>query len=205
MEGFGLERMRALLAELGEPQAGCPPCTSWGRTASRRRRAWPGARPRGGIRAGAYLSPHVRSWAERIRVAGTEVDLEPALARPSAAERLEATQFEALTAAALVAFREAGVEAAVVEAGLGGRHDATNVLDATRVVVLTNVSLEHTEVLGTRARRSRREARSRSPRLHGRARRGGVGGRGGDKTRTAPGAGSGETNRSIAADAPTAQ
>ena len=54
-----------------------------------------------------------------------------------------------LTAAAFVAFREGEVEAAVVEAGLGGRHDATNVLDATRVVVLTNVSLEHTDVLGT--------------------------------------------------------
>ena len=104
----------------------------------------------GGLRVGAYLSPHVRSWAERIRVDGAEADLEEALAevRP-AAERLEATQFEALTAAAFVAFRAAGVEAAAVEAGLGGRHDATNVLDETRVVVLTNVSLEHTDVLGS--------------------------------------------------------
>jgi dihydrofolate synthase / folylpolyglutamate synthase len=102
-----------------------------------------------GLRAGAYLSPHVHSWAERIRVLGREADLEAALAavrRP--AELLDATQFEVLTAAAFVSFRTAGVEAAVVEAGLGGRHDATNVLDATRVVVLTNVSLEHTDVLG---------------------------------------------------------
>ena len=92
----------------------------------------------------------MRSWGERIRVAGREIDLEPALAAVrAAAERLEATQFEALTAAALVAFRAGGVEAAAIEAGLGGRHDATNVLDATRVVVLTNVSLEHTDVLGT--------------------------------------------------------
>ena len=103
-----------------------------------------------GVNAGAYLSPHVRSWSERIRVAGTEVDLEALLGgvRP-AAELLRATQFEVLTAAAFVAFREAEVEAAAVEAGLGGRHDATNVLDATRVVVLTNVSLEHTDVLGS--------------------------------------------------------
>jgi dihydrofolate synthase/folylpolyglutamate synthase len=103
-----------------------------------------------GVPTGAYLSPHVRSWAERIRVRGGEADIEAALAtvRP-AAEDLEATQFEVLTAAAFVAFREAGVEAAAVEAGLGGRHDATNVLDATRVVVLTNVSLEHTDVLGS--------------------------------------------------------
>jgi dihydrofolate synthase/folylpolyglutamate synthase len=59
-----------------------------------------------------------------------------------------ATQFEALTAAALLVFAEAGVDVAAVEAGLGGRHDATNVLE-TRVVVLTNIGLDHTEVLGS--------------------------------------------------------
>ena len=58
-----------------------------------------------------------------------------------------ATQFEVLTAAALAEFAEAGVDVAVVEAGLGGRHDATNVL-ARRFRLLTNVALEHTEVLG---------------------------------------------------------
>ena len=62
-------------------------------------------------------------------------------------ERHGATQFETITAAALAAFADAGVDVAVVEAGLGGRHDATNVLDA-RVVLLTNVGLEHTDVLG---------------------------------------------------------
>jgi dihydrofolate synthase/folylpolyglutamate synthase len=59
------------------------------------------------------------------------------------------TQFEALTAAAFVAFARAGVDWAVVEAGLGGRLDATNVLARSRVQVLTNVSLEHTELLGS--------------------------------------------------------
>jgi dihydrofolate synthase / folylpolyglutamate synthase len=66
--------------------------------------------------------------------------------RPEA-ERLAATQFETLTAAALAHFAAEEVDAAVVEAGLGGRLDATNVLDA-RVVHLTNVSLEHADVLG---------------------------------------------------------
>src|SRR5207244_10964657 len=64
------------------------------------------------------------------------------------AERLHATQFELLTAAALAEFAAAGVDVAVVEAGLGGRHDATNVLRSP-VQVLTNVALEHTDVLGT--------------------------------------------------------
>ena len=59
----------------------------------------------------------------------------------------EATQFEVLTAAALLAFADNDVDVAVVEAGLGGRHDATNVL-RTRVVVLTNVALDHMDVLG---------------------------------------------------------
>jgi dihydrofolate synthase/folylpolyglutamate synthase len=149
-DGFGTERMRALLAELGDPQHDLPAVHVVGTNGkSTTTRMVEELLLANGVRAGAYLSPHVRSWAERIRVVGHEADLDSALAavRP-AAGRLSATQFEVLTAAAFVAFRDAGVEAAAVEAGLGGRCDATNVLDATRVVVLTNVSLEHTEVLG---------------------------------------------------------
>ena len=150
-EGFGLERMQALLHLLGSPQRGLPAVHVVGTNGkSTTTRMVEELLRAAGLRTGAYLSPHVRSWAERIRVDGAEADLGAALGdvRP-AAERLEATQFEVLTAAALVAFREAGVEAAAIEAGLGGRHDATNVLDDTRVVVLTNVSLEHTDVLGS--------------------------------------------------------
>ena len=150
-DGFGIDRMRALLSALGDPQAGLPAVHVVGTNGkSTTTRMVEELLRDAGLHVGAYLSPHVRSWAERVRVDGAEPDLETALAavRP-AAERFEATQFEALTAAAFVAFREAEVEAAVVEAGLGGRHDATNVLDETRVVVLTNVSLEHTDVLGS--------------------------------------------------------
>jgi dihydrofolate synthase/folylpolyglutamate synthase len=149
-DGFGLERMRALLAALEQPQAGLPAVHVVGTNGKSTTTRMVEELLRGaGLRVGAYLSPHVRSWAERIRVDGDEADLDAALAvvRPEA-ERLGATQFEVLTAAAFVAFRSSGVEATAIEAGLGGRHDATNVLDATRVVVLTNVSLEHTDVLG---------------------------------------------------------
>src|SRR5207253_11174532 len=87
-----------------------------------------------GLRVGAYLSPHVRGWSERIRVGGAEADFERAVERVRPhAERVGATQFEVVTAAALAEFAAAGVDVAVVEAGLGGRHDATNVLDS-RVV-----------------------------------------------------------------------
>ncbi len=148
-DGFGLGRMLALLAELGDPQGAYPAVhvvgTNGKSTATRTIEELLLA---DGLSVGATISPHVRSWSERIRVAGQEADLEAALARVRpAAERLGATQFEAITAAALAEFATAGVDAAVVEAGLGGRLDATNVLGA-RVVLLTNVSLEHTEVLG---------------------------------------------------------
>jgi dihydrofolate synthase/folylpolyglutamate synthase len=149
-DGFGLERIRPLLASLGDPQLRYPSIhvvgTNGKSTVTRILEALL-AGP--GLSVGSYLSPHVRGWSERIRVGGEDTDFEAAIERVRAeAERLDATQFEVLTAAALTAFAEAGVDVAVVEAGLGGRHDATNVLRSP-VQVLTNVALEHTEVLGT--------------------------------------------------------
>ncbi|MGH2932177.1 MAG: bifunctional folylpolyglutamate synthase/dihydrofolate synthase [Gaiellaceae bacterium] len=148
-EKFGLDTMRALLAELGDPQLAYPSIhvvgTKGKSTATRTIAAY---LERGGLRTGAYTSPHVSGWGERIQVGAQEVDIERALERVRpAAEALGATQFEALTAAALLEFCESEVDVAVVEAGLGGRLDATNVIDAG-VVLLTNVDLEHTEVLG---------------------------------------------------------
>ena len=148
-EEFGLERMRALLADLGDPQRRFPAVHVVGSvgkgTATRTIEELLAAE---GLRVGAYLSPHVTGWSERIRIGGGEADFEAAVGRVrEAAERLGATQFEVLTAAAFAAFADARVEAAVVEAGLGGRHDATNVL-AAPVVLLTSVTLEHTDVLG---------------------------------------------------------
>ncbi len=145
-EVFGLERMRRLLADLGEPQrryrsihiVGTKGKSTATRTIAELLRAE-------GLRVGAYTSPHVSGWHERL-------DTDPAtLVR--ALERVRphaegATQFEVLTAAALAEFADQSVDAAVVEAGLGGRLDATNTIDA-RVVHLTNVGLEHTEVLGS--------------------------------------------------------
>lgn len=148
-EKFGLDTMRALLAELGDPQRAYPSIhvvgTKGKSTATRTIAAY---LEREGLRTGAYTSPHVSGWGERIQVGAQEVDVERALERVRpAAEALGATQFEALTAAALLEFSESEVDVAVVEAGLGGRLDATNVIDAG-VVLLTNVDLEHTEVLG---------------------------------------------------------
>jgi dihydrofolate synthase / folylpolyglutamate synthase len=141
-DGFGTERMVALLDRLGNPQRSFEAVhvvgTKGKSTAARRIAA-----TIGGL---AYTSPHVSGWHERLQT--DEAGFEAAIARVrSAAEELGATQFETLTAAAFKDFEVRGVTAAAVEAGLGGRLDATNVIGA-RVVLLTNVALEHTEVLG---------------------------------------------------------
>jgi dihydrofolate synthase/folylpolyglutamate synthase len=148
-DGFGLGRIKALLAELGDPQLRYPSIHVVGTNGkSTVTRTIEELLAREGLAVGAYLSPHVRGWSERIRVRGNEAGFDAAIERVrAAAERVEATQFELLTAAALAEFAAAEVDVAVVEAGLGGRHDATNVLRSP-VQVLTNVGLEHTDVLG---------------------------------------------------------
>jgi dihydrofolate synthase/folylpolyglutamate synthase len=157
---FGLERMRRLLTVLGSPQerfAAIHVVGTNGKSSTVRMTA--AALEAAGVRTGSYLSPHLTSFAERIRIG--DADLAPdafgaAIQRAAAAaakvdrtltggERV--TQFELLTAAAFAELARSGVEVAVVEAGLGGRWDATNVLGAP-VVVLTNVGLEHTRWLG---------------------------------------------------------
>jgi dihydrofolate synthase / folylpolyglutamate synthase len=149
-DGFGLDRIKALLAELGDPQLRYPSIHVVGTNGkSTVTRTIEELLAREGLNVGAYLSPHVRDWSERIRVGGQEADFEAAIGRVrDVAQRLDATQFELLTAAALAEFAAREVDVAVVEAGLGGRHDATNVLRSP-VQVLTNVGLEHTDVLGT--------------------------------------------------------
>ncbi|HET9460423.1 MAG TPA: Mur ligase family protein [Gaiellaceae bacterium] len=148
-DGFGLERMRMLLVQLENPQDEYPAIHIVGTNGkSTATVTVEQLLLSEGLSVGATISPHVAGWSERIRLDGAEADFESAVTRVrTAAERLDATQFEIVTAAALTAFADAGVDVAVVEAGLGGRFDATNVLQ-TRVVLLTNVGLEHTDVLG---------------------------------------------------------
>ena len=157
---FGLERMRRLTTALGSPQRrfrAVHVVGTNGKSSTVRMTA--AILEAHGVRTGSYLSPHLVSFAERVRVGDADVsgaEFAAAVQRATAAaakvdrtlgggERV--TQFELLTAAAFDELARRGVEIGVVEAGLGGRHDATNVLDA-EVVVLTNVGLEHTRWLG---------------------------------------------------------
>ena len=157
---FGLERMRRLLTVLGSPQQAFRSIHVVGTNGkSSTVRMAAAILDAHGIRTGAYLSPHLSSFAERIRIGDADLDpdafgaaVERAATAAAKVDRTlsggeRVTQFELLTAAAFSELAERGVEAAVVEAGLGGRHDATNVL-AAPVAVLTNVGLEHTRWLG---------------------------------------------------------
>jgi len=146
---FGLGRMRTLLAALGDPQLAYPAIhvvgTNGKSTATLTIEALLRAE---GLSVGSTISPHIRGWAERIRVDGEPADFEAAVGRVRPeAEAQEATQFETVCAAAFAEFAAREVDVAVVEAGLGGRLDATNVL-RSHVVLLTSVGLEHTDVLG---------------------------------------------------------
>ncbi len=155
---FGLERMRRLMTVLDAPQerfASIHVVGSNGKSSTVRMTS--AVLRRHGLRVGEYLSPHLVSFRERVRVDGTDVSADgfaAAVGRAhAAAQKVDrgsdepVTQFEALTAAAYSELARAGVDVAVIEAGLGGRWDATNVIPST-VQVLTNVSLEHTRWLG---------------------------------------------------------
>jgi dihydrofolate synthase/folylpolyglutamate synthase len=157
---FGLERMHRLMTALGMPQrrfAQVHVIGSNGKSSTVRFTA--AILERHGVRTGSYTSPHLRRFRERVEVRERPISAErfaAAVERAAAAaelvERASAedepvTQFEALTAAAFHELAASDVEAAVIEAGLGGRYDATNVIPSS-VQVLTSVGLEHTRWLG---------------------------------------------------------
>ncbi|HEY1595798.1 MAG TPA: cyanophycin synthetase [Thermoleophilaceae bacterium] len=157
---FGLDRMHKLMTALGMPQrrfASIHVVGTNGKSSTVRFIA--GILERHGISTGSYTSPHLASFTERVEIGEQPVsgaDSAAAVARAAHAAELvnrtqdegdTVTQFEALTAAAYHELARRGVEVAVIEAGLGGRYDATNVIPS-RVQVLTGVGLEHTRWLG---------------------------------------------------------
>jgi dihydrofolate synthase/folylpolyglutamate synthase len=157
---FGLDRMRRMMTALGAPQESFQTIHVLGTNGkSSTTRMIAAILERYGLRTAAYTSPHLVSYRERVQVSEREIGPDAfaeAVARAVwAAERVNrtlgeddhVTQFELLTAAAFWAMAERGVQVAVIEAGLGGRYDATSVIESP-VTVLTNVGLEHTRWLG---------------------------------------------------------
>ena len=149
-----LDRMRALTRLLGEPQQAYPSVHITGTNGKGSTAAMVtallGAQ---GLTVGTYTSPNLSRVNERLSRNGQPIEDAEFLEELEALSRLESmmedppTRFELLTAAALAWFADEAVDVAVVEVGLGGRWDCTNVVDGD-VAVLTNVSFDHTEVLG---------------------------------------------------------
>ncbi|CAN5401250.1 folylpolyglutamate synthase/dihydrofolate synthase family protein [soil metagenome] len=151
---LSLDRMRTLCAVLGDPQSRLPPVvhvagTNGKGSTSAFLRAMAEA---AGLKVHVYSSPHLVRFNERIRLAGQLIEddaLGRILDRIEAVRGVEATVFESTTAAAFVAMAETPADLAIVEVGLGGALDATNVIDRPLLAVITPIDLDHAEFLGT--------------------------------------------------------
>lgn len=157
---LGLERMRAVIAELGHPQRAYQSIHVAGTNGKGSTCAMIEAGLRtAGVRTGLFTSPHLLEPTERIRINGVEVAVD-SFARAfdqvhQAAERLlergdidlHPTYFESVTAMGFLLFRDAAVDTAVIEVGLGGRLDATNIIHP-HLAVITPVDFDHEQYLG---------------------------------------------------------
>ncbi len=151
---LSLGRVERLLAALGHPERRLPPVVhvagtnGKGSTVAMIRAGLES----GGARVHVYTSPHLARFHERIRLAGTLIDegeLVRVLERCKAANGPEPiTYFEITTCAALLAFAETPADAVLLEVGLGGRLDATNVVDEPRLTIITPISYDHQSYLG---------------------------------------------------------
>ncbi|WP_345044437.1 bifunctional tetrahydrofolate synthase/dihydrofolate synthase [Streptomyces sannanensis] len=153
-----VSRIAALMDVLGDPQRGYPSIhitgTNGKTSTARMIEALLGA---GGLRTGRYTSPHVQSVTERISLDGAPIpaerfietyhDIKPFVEMVDTGEQFRLSFFEVLTGMAYAAFADAPVDVAVVEVGMGGTWDATNVIDAS-VAVVTPIALDHTDRLG---------------------------------------------------------
>jgi dihydrofolate synthase/folylpolyglutamate synthase len=156
---LGLEPVRRLLARLGDPHAGLSVIHVAGSKGKGSTALLAEALLRAlGERVATFTSPHLERWTERFRIDGREVEgerlagvverLRPHVEALAAQDPARApTFFDATTAAALLLFAEAGAERVVLEVGLGGRLDSTNVVDPA-VTCITTIELEHTDKLG---------------------------------------------------------
>jgi dihydrofolate synthase / folylpolyglutamate synthase len=152
---LGLDAIGEVCARLGHPERGVPSVLVAGTNGKGSTAATLASiASAAGCRAGLYTSPHLENVTERIRLEGFDIapaeldaELEDVFAAADAAPAVPLTYFEAMTAAAFTSFARRGLELAILEVGMGGRFDATNVAPAVLSVV-TSISLDHVEELG---------------------------------------------------------
>jgi len=167
-ERLGLEPIRNLLARLGDPHVGLPVVHIAGSKGKGSTALLVEAIAlAAGERVGTYTSPHLERWTERFRIGGCEVAgerlaaavarLKPHVDEMRVEDRASApTFFDATTTAALLLFAEANLDRVVLEVGLGGRLDSTNIVTPD-VTCVTSIELEHTDKLGNEIREIARE------------------------------------------------
>jgi dihydrofolate synthase / folylpolyglutamate synthase len=152
---YGLERIVAACAEFGNPERSFQVIHVAGTNGKGSVCAFLAAMLKSSsVRTGLYTSPHLNRFAERIQIDGNPID-DDTLARlidEVMDKNLDLTFFEVATLVAFLAFREAKVQTAVLEVGLGGRLDATNVVPAPQIAIITRVSFDHMQVLGNSLR-----------------------------------------------------
>jgi dihydrofolate synthase/folylpolyglutamate synthase len=148
---LGLEPMRAACARLGHPEDAFAAAHVAGTNGKGSVCAMLESIARAqGLRTGLYTSPHLCRFAERIRIEGEPIadDVLTELLELALRGAPDVSFFEAATLTALLAFRQANVDIAILEVGLGGRLDATNVLRTPRAAAITRIALDHTDLLG---------------------------------------------------------
>ena len=162
---LGLERILLLLENLGNPQQKVPIIHVAGTNGKGSVCAYLSSiLTAAGYKVGRYTSPHLVNWTERICINGLPITeenlidlLEIIQQKIPENEADTPTQFEVITAAAWLHFAQEKVDIAVIEVGLGGRLDATNVVSNPLVSVITSLSLEHWQILGPTLRDIARE------------------------------------------------
>jgi len=152
---LGLERIQQLLANLGNPHLGIPVIHVAGTNGKGSVCAYlSSVLTQAGYQVGRYTSPHLVDWTERICLNSVPISPEQLqqlllqVQNAISSEQETPTQFEVITAAAWLYFAQSRVDIAVVEVGLGGRLDATNVCDRPLVSIITSISREHWQQLG---------------------------------------------------------
>ena len=150
----GLERIAALLERLGHPERACSFIHVAGTNGKGSTSAMLAAMlTAAGFKTGLYTSPHLLRLTERMRIDGAEMQQEALAsvveALRDAAEGMDepCTEFELITAAAFLHFAREHCDFVVLEVGMGGRLDATNVIECPECAVITNIGLDHTDVL----------------------------------------------------------
>ena len=148
---LGLERVQAACDKLGNPERSFQAVHIAGTNGKGTVTAFVGSMARAaGLRVGVYTSPHLCRFAERINIGGAPIEDDKLVTYLNQVMDIgpELTFFEVATVTAFLAFRDARVELAVLEVGLGGRLDATNVIPPPRVAAITRVSYDHMAELG---------------------------------------------------------